>query len=82
MQALAKPAFMKEWVNYKRSASKLDRLYGMPFNLKRRINRSRRKQRILREKNALYIRENRELIESGSHWQSLVRLAELSLMQP
>lgn len=82
MQALAKPEFMKEWVNYKRSESKSDRLYGMPFNLKKRINRNRRKQRIIREKNALYVRENRELIESGSHWQSLVRLAELSLMQP
>lgn len=82
MQALAKPAFMKEWVSYKRSESKLARLYGMPFNLRKRINKSRRKKRILREKNALYIRENKELIESGSHWQSLVRLADLSLMQP
>ncbi|UUT23950.1 NACHT domain-containing NTPase [Pseudomonas sp. T8] len=80
-QALAKPAFMGEWVNAKRSASKFDKLYGMPFNLRRKINRSRHKRKIVREKNAQYIRENRGLIESGSHWQSLVRLANLSLMQ-
>ncbi|MCU1730057.1 hypothetical protein NTD86_24125 [Pseudomonas sp. 7P_10.2_Bac1] len=80
-QALAKPEFMHQWVKVNRSASELDKLNGLPANLRRKINRSKYKRKIIREKNAQYVRENRQLIESGSHWRSLERLAVLTLME-
>jgi cytidylate kinase len=81
-QALAKPAFMRAWATFARAASRLKDMHELPRNLKNRIARSRRRQALIREQNILYVRENRELIESGAHWACLMRIAELSLMHP
>ncbi|RBL68763.1 hypothetical protein C3E98_025810 [Pseudomonas sp. MWU13-2625] len=80
--ALAKPAFMRAWANFARAASEIGKLYGLPKNLNRRFKRSQRRQALIHEKNILYVRENRDLIASGSHWACLARFAELTLMQP
>ena len=81
-QALAKPAFMRVWAIFARAASELEKLDGLPRNLKRRFKRSRRRQALIHEKNILYVRENRDLIASGAHWACLARFAELTLMHP
>ncbi|MBN2990736.1 hypothetical protein JWR97_03935 [Pseudomonas cedrina subsp. fulgida] len=81
-QALSKPEFMRVWAIFARGASELEKLHGLPRNLKRRFRRSRRRQALIREKNILYVRANRDLIASGAHWASLTRFAELILMHP
>lgn len=81
-QALEKPAFMRVWAIFARAESELEKLHGLPRNLKRRFRRSRSRQALIRKKNILYVRDNRELIASGSHWACLARFAELTLMHP
>ncbi|WP_440060424.1 hypothetical protein ACTAB0_14195 [Pseudomonas syringae] len=81
-QASAKPAFMRAWATFARAASELKNMRDLPRNFKRRMARSRKRQALIHEQNILYVRENRDLIASGTHWACLVRFAELSLMHP
>jgi hypothetical protein len=80
-QALAKPAFMREWVKINRSAAQSERLHSMP-RLRRKIGRNKRKQQNSHAENIKYVHENREFVESGRHWGCLVRFADLVLMHP
>ena len=81
-QALKKPAFMRAWAIFSRAASDLEKLHGLPKNIKRRFSRGRRRQALIHKKNILYVRDNRDLIESGAHWACLMRFAELTLIHP
>ncbi|NVZ38690.1 hypothetical protein HX786_11435 [Pseudomonas sp. 21615526] len=78
-QALMKPAFMREWSKVKRQMSESDQRYGLPANFRRKLRKGRQKQKIIREKNAQYLKDNRQIIESGSHWRWLVRFSDLAL---
>ena len=83
-QALEKPLFMREWAKENMSAAKqLDRENRMSRGKhNRRMERRRRKQDEIHAANIKYIRDNRELIESGRHWNSLIHFAPLALMHP
>jgi hypothetical protein len=79
--ALAKPAFMREWVKINRSAAQSERLHSMP-RLRRKIGRNKRKLQNSHAENIKYVQENRAFVESGRHWGCLVRFADLVLMHP
>ena len=81
-QALVKPKFMREWVIFSRGASALEKLHGSYRNLKKSFRRSRKRLALIHEKKINYVKENRALIESGTHWPYLVRFAELTLTRP
>jgi ribosomal protein L32E len=84
MQALEKPAFMREW-------AKINRATAMRFkreNRKWRVRHShstkrhRKRQVEIHAANIKYVQDNRELVESGHHWRCLERFADLELMNP
>ncbi len=80
-QALEKTSFMRKWVKSNRADVQFQRRNGMQrFKHARRMARRRRKQDEIHAANIKYVQENRELVEGGSHWNLLVRFAELALM--
>ncbi len=80
-QARDKPLFMREWVKSNRAAANIQRENRMPrFRHTRRMKRRRKEEDDIRTANIKYVQENRELVESGHHWNCLVRFAELVLM--
>lgn len=82
-QASEKPQFMREWVKFNRAMEQSEREHRMPkFRRSRRMRRLRQRQEDVRVENFKYFQSNRELIESGRHWGSLVRFAELTLRGP
>lgn len=82
-QALAKPAFMRAWSKFHRGLEQQTRLYGISgLRHSRKVRRRRQKQHAIRAANIQYVLDNREYVESGRHWQSLVRMAELLLNAP
>ncbi|OZI50510.1 hypothetical protein [Bordetella genomosp. 4] len=83
-QALEKPSFMREWVKTNRAMVQQhnENRQLLRFRRTRKIKRQRRKENDIRERNITYVKENRELIESGRHWSCLVRFAELVLNEP
>nr|WP_320049156.1 hypothetical protein [uncultured Desulfuromonas sp.] len=82
-QALKKPTFMREWAKENRAAKKFQREHRKPrFRCNRRIRRLLKQEEDSRSANIKYIQENRELIESGRHWNCLVHFAELVLTEP
>ncbi|MFT0476149.1 NACHT domain-containing protein [Pseudomonas antarctica] len=82
-QALKKKTFMCQWAKSNRAYARLARRTGAPrFGRSRRIKRRQQKQNNIRAKNITFFQDNRELVESGSHWSSLVLFAELVLMNP
>ena len=83
-QALQKPAFMREWAKVNRTASrsfKQDKHKWHGRN-RRRMARHQRKEEEIRAGNIKYIKENRELVESGRDWNSLLNFSELMLTHP
>jgi hypothetical protein len=81
--ALKKPAFMRAWAKSERDAARFEREYRIPsFRYSRRMKRRDRRENEVRAANIKYVRENRALVESGQHWNCLVRFAELVLMKP
>ncbi|WP_223807894.1 hypothetical protein [Marinobacter sp. R17] len=82
-QALEKPAFMKAWVKANRDEALFHREHGISrLGRNRKINRRRRRQNETRLANIEFVRNNRELIESGQHWGCLVRFSGLALQAP
>lgn len=82
-QALKKPIFMRVWVKNNRAAAQFEKRYGVSHvGRTRRMKRRRKKQDAIRLANIKYVQENRELVESGRHWNCLVRFAELVLSDP
>lgn len=82
-QASQKPLFMREWFKHNRAAAQFEKEHRVSnFRLARRVKRRRRKQDDIRSANIKYVQENRELIESGRHWNCLIRFAELVLLTP
>ena len=82
MQAFEKNAFLRVWYrnniedkkSYKRNIYRDSRKKG---------HRERnKKQRNIRYKNIQYIQKNRQLIESGKHWNSLLHFSKILLLEP
>lgn len=82
-QASNKPAFMQEWVKFNRAMAISDRTHRFPrLRNSRSMRRRLSRQTEMHMANLLYIEKNRELIESGRHWKSLIRFARLVLETP
>jgi AcrR family transcriptional regulator len=83
-QALEKSAFMRKWAIAGRTTAKQfvrnNHIWGLGRN--RKIERHRRKQDEIRTANIKYVKDHRELIESGRNWNYLVRFAEIVLISP
>lgn len=84
MQALEKPAFMREWARINRATAlrfkREDRKWRTMRS--RSMARHRKRQEDIHAANIKYVQDNRDLVESGRHWSCLVRFAELVLMHP
>lgn len=82
MQALEKNAFLRVWYrnniedkkSYKRNIYRDSRKKG--------YRERNKKQRNIRYKNIQYIQENRPLIESGKHFDCLLKFSEIILLEP
>lgn len=85
IQALSKPELMRIWVSankaWAQTVAKHHR-FAVSRRRKRRMRNQIEHETAIRSKNIEFIRENRELVESGRHWNCLFRFAELSLMEP
>lgn len=81
--ANSKPGFMKVWARLNKPF-KMPNLNDLEIHrkLNRRKKRKEREQKKIRLENIAYVNENRELIESGRHFNCLVRFAELTLLEP
>ena len=83
-QALQKTSFMREWAKMNKAVSqgfKRDkRIWGI--RSRRRTARYQRKEEEIRAGNIEYLQENRELVEEGRNWSSLVHFAKLMLIAP
>jgi len=82
-QANRKPSFMREWVKFN-SAAKSDSKYQQKKWGDKRNRRKRkriRKSEELNHENILFVQQNKELVESGEHWNCLVQFANLVLNQ-
>lgn len=81
--AQSKSLFMREWARFNKAMELSDNQHKV-WRLKdsRRMKRHERQQRETRERNIMFVNENREIVESGHHWSCLVRFAELVLMEP
>jgi hypothetical protein len=82
-QALEKLLFMREWAKINRAIQQFERGNRM-LRVKqiRKMKRYRREHDEIRAANIKYVQDNRELVESGRHWDCLFRFAELVLMSP
>ena len=83
-QALEKPAFMREWSKANRvTAQQFEQEYRMwRVSRNRKMERRRRKRDEIRTANIKYVQDNRELVEGGRHWGTLIRFAQLVLEEP
>ncbi len=82
-QALEKSSLMREWVKFNRAAAQLSQSQQKSmFSHRRRMKRRNREQNHINNLNAQYLRDNRELVESGRHWGYLARFADLALNSP
>lgn len=81
--ALSKPTFMREWSRFN-NAMKLSRQENphWRFRHSRGMKRHEIKQKELHAAKIKFINENRDIIEGGRHWSSLIDFAELVLMNP
>jgi len=74
---------MRLWASANRSAAKQDViLKKTDFKSNRSYKRHLKRQQEKHKENIQYVRQNRELIESGRHWNLLKRFAELTLIKP
>ena len=82
MQALKKYEFLRIWYrtniedknNYKHNVLRCLR--------KRRYREDNKRQKNIHYKNSQFIQENRQLIESGKHWNSLLHFSQILLHEP
>jgi hypothetical protein len=83
-QALEKTLFMREWARTNRAETERVERYKRMRGVKnaRKMERRQRKSDGIRATNIKYIQDNRELVESGHHWNCLVLFAELVLTSP
>lgn len=82
-QALEKSSLMREWAKFNRAAAKLAESQQKSMSShRRRMKRRHREQNHINQLNAQYLRDNRELVESGRHWGYLARFADLVLNSP
>ncbi len=82
-QALEKPSLMHEWAKFNRAAAQsAQSQQKRMFAHRRRMKRRRREQNDINKLNIQYLRDNRELIQSGRHWRCLARFADLVLTAP
>ena len=81
--ALEKPVFMREWSRSNRAMAQSERENRLhDFRPTRKMKRNNKQQTEIHATNLKYVQENRELVESGRHWNFLCRFAELVLMRP
>ncbi|MDN3696095.1 hypothetical protein QWY97_01815 [Vibrio cortegadensis] len=83
-QALEKPLFMREWAKCNRAASRFEKENYRRWNAKsnRMSRRYKKRQNDIHAENIQYLRDNRELVESGRHWSFLVYFAQVVLTEP
>ncbi len=84
VQALQKPMFMRMWAKFNRSVAQLDLEHHRRWDAKhkRKVRRYQKRNNDIYSGNIQYINENRELVESGKHWKSLVNFAFTVLTKP
>ena len=82
-QALEKPSLMREWVKFNRAVAQSAQSQQKSMSAhRRRMKRRHREQNDIKKLNIQYLRDNRELVESGRHWNCLARFADLVLTAP
>ncbi|KAE9641962.1 hypothetical protein [Pseudomonas sp. PB106] len=82
-QALEKAPFMREWAKSNKEYANLVQRNKIPrYRRTRRIKRRQLQQVNIRLANLQFLQDNRELIESGRHWNSLIHFSKLILMDP
>lgn len=82
-QALEKPSLMRAWVKSNRAAAQSAQSQQKSMSAHRRkMRRRHREQNDINKLNIQYLRDNRELVESGRHWSCLARFADLVLTAP
>ncbi|WP_155807102.1 hypothetical protein [Bibersteinia trehalosi] len=81
-QALQKPAFLMAWYRINQESKEFYQRNTLKYNCKKSIRNINRKQRKSLARNIKYIQQNRELIENGSHWDSLLSFSYTFLQEP
>ena len=81
-QSLEKPSFMREWAKSNRAAKQYHRRNKKLYGAGRVVKRFEKKQAAVHAANRRYLQDNRELVESGRHWNFLARFADLTLHEP
>lgn len=82
-QALEKPSLMREWVRFNRAVAQSAQSQQRSMSAhRRRMRRRHRERNDINKLNIQYLRDNRELVESGRHWNCLARFADLVLNAP
>ncbi|WGE89688.1 NACHT domain-containing protein [Actinobacillus arthritidis] len=82
MQALQKPEFLRIWYRNNIEHEKYYRKNILRYNRKKRAREYNNRQRNSRNKDIQYIQENRQLIESGRHWNALLAFSRTILQKP
>lgn len=81
-QALQKPEFLRIWYRNNREHKAYYKNNSLKFNRNKRYRKYNKKQRNSCNKDIQYIQENRQLIESGRHWNALLVFSQTILQQP
>lgn len=81
-QALEKPSFMQVWAMSNRTDKQNHRKNKKWYGAGRSVKRFEKKQASIHKANRKYIQDNRKLVESGQHWNLLVRFSSLLLDEP
>lgn len=83
-QALEKPMFMRLWAKVNRANSQIERELYKTNGRKRnkKLRRDEKKRNAIYAENKQYIKENKELVETGRHWSLLVNFAQAVLTEP
>ena len=82
MQALEKNAFLRVWYRNNIADKKSYKRNIYRDSRKKRYRERNKKQRNIRYKNIQYIQNNRPLIESGKHFDCLLKFSEIILLEP
>lgn len=82
MQALQKLEFLRIWYRNNREHKAYYKTNVLKLNRKKRYRQYNKKQRKKLNKDIQYIQENRQLIESGRHWNALLVFSQTILQQP
>ena len=82
-QANQKPEFMRAWAKSNRDGKRITlNSHISNFRHLRRMKRRENREDQIKSANLQYLRDNRDLVESGRHWECLKHFAELYLMNP